>query len=510
MWTEARRFGLAACLAAGPAAAQGPLSAIDWLEDEMRRGATSAPLSVDEPPVTESATPEVIEVSPISGPATGAVGLLPTSVTGLPADLWAASQTEDVARRMRNADPSLLPSVRDLFFTLLLAELEPPAGEAGSSDFLSVRIDRLWAYGALEQAQALIERAGVGDREVFARYLDITLMTGTEDRACALLRERPALSPGFPERVFCLARSGDWAAAALTLETAEALGYVGVAEDVLLWRFLDPEIAEEELLPVPLPDPPSPLLFRLSEAVGEPLTTDRLPLAFAQADLRSNLGWRAQIEAAERLVRAGAISPNLLLGLYTERQPAASGGVWDRVSAVQALETALSTDAPADPALEAAWRALEPAGLLPALAEMYAPRLEGRALEGRGATLRLRLGLLTDGYEAAARAHSAADAQEAFLMALAEGRPGRAEAPDAAARAIADGFAASGPPPRLQGLMRQGRLGEAILSAIGLIEAGAAGDPDALSDAIAFFRAVGLENLARRAALEAMILDGRG
>ena len=39
---------------------------------------------------------------------------------------------------------------------------------------------------------------------------------------------------------------------------------------------------------------------------------------------------------------------------------------------------------------------------------------------------------------------------------------------------------------------------------------GARGDLNKLSDAIALFRAVGLEDVARRAALQAMILDRRG
>ena len=55
-------------------------------------------------------------------------------------------------------------------------------------------------------------------------------------------------------------------------------------------------------------------------------------VAFAQADMRDNTGWKAQLEAAERLARNGVLDPNQLLGLYTEEKAAASGGVWDRVA----------------------------------------------------------------------------------------------------------------------------------------------------------------------------------
>jgi hypothetical protein len=54
----------------------------------------------------------------------------------------------------------------------------------------------------------------------------VTLLTGTEHDACAILRSQPALAPTLPARVFCLARNGDWNAAVLTLNTARALGDV--------------------------------------------------------------------------------------------------------------------------------------------------------------------------------------------------------------------------------------------------------------------------------------------
>ncbi|AMY70029.1 hypothetical protein [Frigidibacter mobilis] len=171
-------------------------------------------------------------------------------------------------------------------------------------------------------------------------------------RRCA----KPPGRPTFPARIFCLARGGDWNAAALTLSTGEALGHIDAETGTLLARFLDPELADgaEDL---PLPARPSPLVLRLMEAVGQPMPTTTLPLAFAQSDLRSNSGWKTRIEAGERLARTGAIGPNLLLGLYTERGPAASGGVWDRVAAVQALEAALAASD-----MDAVARALSPPG----------------------------------------------------------------------------------------------------------------------------------------------------
>ena len=81
----------------------------------------------------------------------------------------------------------------------------------------------------------------------------------------------------------------------------------------------------------------------LETGQGPGLMFVTLPLAFAHAELRDTAGWKSQIESAERLARAGVIAPNVLLGLYTERLPAASGGVWDRAAAFQRFESALTS-----------------------------------------------------------------------------------------------------------------------------------------------------------------------
>ena len=60
--------------------------------------------------------------------------------------------------------------------------------------------------------------------EPFRRWFDIALLIGREDRACDIMLETPQIAPTFPARIFCLARSGDWNAAALSLRTGETLG----------------------------------------------------------------------------------------------------------------------------------------------------------------------------------------------------------------------------------------------------------------------------------------------
>lgn len=504
----------AAALGLGPGAAQAqaPLSAIDWLSESVATPvAAPAVQPVEEEPVGDGARLDEITVSPIDAVSADAVGLLPASVTGLPRDLWGRAPSAELAGLFGALETGLLPAMQELLFTLLLAELDPPSDSDPSGQLFLARVDALLALGAVDQAQALLDRAGPDDAERFRRWFDASLLTGTENAACERLRGAPGLSPTLPARIFCLARGGDWNAAALTLETGRALGGMTGAEDALLTRFLDVETFEGAPA-LPVPSRPSPLNYRLYEAIGEPLPTTTLPLAFAQADLRANAGWKAQLEAAERLARSGALPANKLLGLYTERLPAASGGVWDRVAAVQRFDVALTAAVPAavSAALPDAWAAMAEVDLEVVFAEAYGPRLSAMTLTGDAAALGFRVALLTRDYETAAAGYAPDTGEDRFLKALARGDLAGVAPFDRVARAVADGFLAAGAPDVLAAEVGVGNLGAAILRAIALMTDGARGDLNKLGDAIALFRAVGLEDVARRAALQVLILEPRG
>jgi hypothetical protein len=379
---------------------------------------------------------------------------------------------------------------------------------------LVARLDALLALGALDEAGALLDKSGAEDPALFRRAFDVGLLTGREAVACRLLQRTPDLSPTFPARIFCLARSGDWNAANLTLETGRALRAITPDEDALMTRFLDEDL-DHDAVPLPLPARPSPLEFRLYEAIGEPVPTTTLPRAYAHADLRPTTGWKAQIEAAERLAAAGAIAPNRLLGLYTERRPAASGGVWDRVAAFQAFDRALGARDPAAVAqsLPQVWEAMAAADLEVAFAELFASELAEVPLTDEAARLAWRIRLLSTRYEAAANDLPGGDEavpMDRFLAALARGRPADVPAPDARAAAITAGFTNGSPPTRLAALVAAGRLGEAILRAMTLVNDGASGDFAQVTDGLALLRQAGLEDTARRSALQMLILDRRG
>ncbi|UWQ48230.1 hypothetical protein K3720_09655 [Leisingera caerulea] len=496
----------AGVMMAGSALANEPLAAIDWLNRPPPRSGLPGTVLL-EPPVTGTAAVPPVAVTPLET-LQPPVGLVPAAATGLPPDMWRGSSAEDIARLIETVPVRGSPAMQALLFTLLLSESRPPANS--KDRILLARLDRLLALGAADPSQALAEHAGpISSKERFARWFDTTLLTGSEDASCEALAAAPHLSDSYGARIFCAARRSDWPTAALMLETAHALELLPKERMDLLDRFLNPDLFEMAP-PLPHPADPDPLTFRLFETIGEPMPTAPLPPAFAAADLRDIAGWKAQLEAAERLARGGALNPNQYLGLFSDRKPAASGGIWDRVAAVQQLEHDLnsgSADA-LSASLPRAWAAMQQAGTETVFADLFAEPLARADLNGPEKALAWRIRLLSPLYELAAHAAPAAGAEEQFLARLAQGRPGDAPAPSPLAEAIALGFEPERPvPARIRQLLDNGQLGEAILRSMVLFAQGADGNLGDLTAALAAFRAVGLEDTARRASLQLMLLE---
>lgn len=518
---------VAGAVAPGPAAADNPLSAIDWLTRTVDQPPTGgdghgAPPPAGPVPEPRGAVPgltlETITVTPLDAPTVDALGLLPAERAGLPRDLWGPTPSADLAARLAQLSPDTLPALQQLTLRLLLAELDPPGDAEGRGALFLARLDRLVAFGALDQALSLIEAAAPAeDPALFARWFDLALLAGDVAPACTALRGAPALAAGHPleiaARAYCLARGGDWEEAEALLATPEA-AHVPEAERTALKRFLDPEA---DHAPPPPPGtgraPASPLLWHLLDTLGEAPPTATLPLAFAHADLGPTAGWKARIEAAERLTRAGVMTPNRLLGLYTERAPAASGGVWERVRVIQQLEAALlaeNTERLAD-ILPPAWAQMVEAELEVAFADLYAERLLRLELSDEAAALAYRAGLLTDAAAEVAARPGPAPRRAAFAATIAAGQlaPDSPRPSGAMAEAIALGLAEQPDPVLAARLADLGR-GQALLEALALLQSGGSEDARAVAEALALLRAAGQEEVARRTAVQILLLDRRG
>ncbi|MCR9147274.1 MAG: hypothetical protein NXH74_08740 [Rhodobacteraceae bacterium] len=499
-----------ACLAllATPALADEPLGVIDWLRNPAPISLAQPLLApLNEPQISGGASVPQVEVMPLDMPRPDAVGLLPGNTTGLPATLWTASSTDALSAQFARIANDPLPAIQALYYTLLLAEADPPADAGPDARFLKARIAALQKLGAVEPALALAERAGPQRKSLFDTWFDLALLSGNEDAACKALARQPQLTDRFETRIFCGARTGDWQTAALTFETARAVGALPAPLDGMLAQYLDPETIENtpELAP---PSRMTPLLFRLHEANGTPLPTRNLPRAFAIADLRGLSGWRAELEAAERLAHTGALPANRLLGLYTIQAPAASGGIWDRVARVQDLETALADRdiAGIEAGLPALWSDMKREGLAVVFAALYAEPLSKITLTGPAARIAFDMALLSPDYELLAATYPAQGRRAQFMRDLARGAPDPGLARNTAERAIATAFQPTDASGDHTALLRAGRLGQAIMAAALQLDSATPNQRLDLVAGLQTLRAVGLEDTARRAALQILLL----
>lgn len=493
------------------AALEEPLSAIEWLSDVVRKVPAPTPPRPEfkTKDVATSASVSAVTTTPLGRIKLDAVGLLPRSKTGLPIDFWSRSSAKDLAAQLAELRTDLPPPLLRFLTTMLLAELPAPADSADGAELFLARVDKFLELGALDQAQALIRRAGPTRPELFGRWFDVSLLIGNEGPACRAMLQTPSIAPTYPARIFCLARAGDWDAAALTLGTAETLGVISAREDALLARFLDPELFEGEPF-LPIPDRITPLSFRMHEAIGEPLSLGGLPNAFAYSDLSDSSGWKTRIAAAERLARTGAVRPEQLFALYSERSPAASGGVWDRVKAIQTFEATLNDGEPAaiSKSLPVATRAMRSAGLEHAFGQAYGARLLKYPLIGQGAVEAVRAGLMSDEYEVTAQSQLPPDTP-AIWRAAATDQFDAIRSADPLESAIIAGFTATEPPAGYQALLAQRRMGEAVLQAMQLMADGPRADLADIERGLALFKHLALHDVARQTALHILLTRSR-
>ena len=488
-------IALLSLVLASPAAAEAPLSAIDWLSDSLR-----APPVAPGGAVAEDARPGEVTTTTLEDGTLPLAGL--HDGAGLPDGLWDGAGARDIVTALDRLPERLPGRLDDLLVRLLTARAAPPVwGRLDAGDLMVARVDTLLARGHLSAAAALAAEGGDGTEgaaEMFRRRFDIALLTGDENDVCEELKDAPGLSPTWPARVFCLARNGDFDAAALTYGTAESLGMLAPGEDTLLAMFLDPELFADEDLGAP-PRRPTPLEYRLWEAVGERQPTAGLPLAFAHADLSDRYGWKTRLEAAERLAAMGALSADRLFALYAENREAASGGLWDRVGAVADLRRALEAGDPDAVAetLPVAWDRMRARGLDRVFAEAFAVDLAGLPLTGEAGTAAVEVALLAPGPFRAPKADGGHD----DLIALAGGGAGRD--PQVAAALSGSG---SGDGDRNGDRHGSGDApGLTALRAMEDLAAGADGDAARLAKGLAALCAAGFADEARRVAVAVLL-----
>jgi len=517
MW---RGLAMAALLAGaafltGAARAEPPKSAINWLSESLLQ----PPNFVISPPGrTGYSLPTPITSMPLEMVSRDAAGLLPPAVTGFPNAIWGNLPAADAARLITEMGPSALPAAASLFKQVLLAQSDPPQNAGPDGALFLARIDTLFAMGALDEAEALIQLAGVQEPEIFRRWFEIGLIGQRTDAPCAALRARPSLSDDVATRTICLARAGDWNAAAITVSLAESLGQITLEDGDLLVRFLDPEMFAD-LPDAGNPDPLDPITFTLREALVLPRPEAPLPLPYLNTDLTLHTPARQRILAAERLVRASAIPPNLLFAAYRGARAASSGGVWGRAELVQALDAALISedDARLAAAITSAMVGFAGANLLTALADEFADTLAHfpPAPETGQIAPRIRRLLLLAGRPMAQWANlgRADPPLVQFAIRLASNTPIEGISPyaDPLPEAIHLAFANLTPPqqdlPQWLEKIEAGNFAEGLLHALSLLANGRDSDPKNLHKGLYLLRKLDMEAAARRVAIQLLLIE---
>ena len=480
------------------AALANPKSAIPWLTESLEAppvssGGTTTPSQPDATGIVET---------PLSAPVRDGLGILPPDLTGFPRDLWAGTSLPSATFLLETTPLAGPPSLRALFLQVLMAETDPPFGASDASGFLLSRIDRLMAFGALEQAEALIERAQPDTEPLFRRWFDIALLTGRADLACAALENSPMMAPTSKVRIFCLTRTGDWDAAQIALNAAADLGTITKDEATLFSMFIDPALSEE-LAPPPPGRPMKSLEFVMRGATGLPIPRRELPPAFFHTDLENYIPIRYRISSAERLVGEGVVAPSVLFAAYREEEPAASGSIWDRAAAVQAFDGSLLA-ADLGPHLQALDAEMHPNGLRAAAATEIASRLATYApaeIPPEWHDLVAAYILLGGEAEAASAwvsEKSRSDIRLAAAIVAGEPASGLGRAFSGAPEDITD--------PAIAALIEKNRYGEALMEAIGRLASDERVEEDDAIRALAGLRALGLDDAARRIAVERLLL----
>lgn len=496
---------LAACHAQ---ASEHPQSAIPWLSKVLATPDPSLQTAADPDPSAQ------ITVTPLGDHSLDPIGILPAEQTGIPRDFWANSSTLRARQLISNTRFDGPPALRSLFRDILLSQLDPPKGGSTSNAAFLARLDKLLAIGALDYAGSLIQEAGADSPELFSRWFDISLLTNNADEACTMLSHSPMLSPSRKVQVFCLARSGDWDAAAVSLTLAESLGQLDAVDSQLMAFFLDPALIEEE-------DPPAArmpmtaLEFLIRESVGLPRASPPLPLAFLHTDLADYVPVRFQMAAAEQLVREGLLDPARLFAAYRQEAPASSGGIWDRAAAVQNLDAARGAEF--GTAFARMDRQLTQAGLRMAAVDQLAPKLASMThathpdLNPDLAALYLLLKATPNLARPWITDRSSAELRIAALI-LGDSRPIPRNI-TASQHAILAPFLETDPArlldDRQKMLIRQKKTGEVVFAAIDILAHADRPDPDDTSRALAALRQVGLDSRAREIAVQLLLLDLR-
>lgn len=305
---------------------------------------------------------------------TDGIGLFPAENANLPTDLWKGSTDAELADALGALPTPRLHRARAFLYELLLAETAPPFATTQDGVFFLARVQKLVSLGDAENAYALLQAAQPWTPLLYPIGFDLALVIGTQTLHCADLVSRNDLANLDAAKIYCAAQNTAWERAITALRIAAASKSIPERDIEFLYAFL---YAEEDAAENLTLRPETPLEATILRSLGIEIDPrDHAPL-FAHFSLDGSAGWRAELFAAQRLGQTDAIAANKFLGVYSHQSPAASGGIWDSVSAFQSFDAALEAGDTGGIAmtLPAAWQAMTNDGTEVLFANLYTDRL---------------------------------------------------------------------------------------------------------------------------------------
>ena len=321
------------------------MSAIDWLGEKINDPPDFYAFPREKNGKSEESNIE-IKVDQLPGISKNSIGIFGGIRLGLPVNIWSGENETLIANEIRAISPSNLFRLNRFLKKVLLVEADPPVTNLkekySGKLFLRARISKLISMGALDDAEELLKSANPSrDPVLLDLWADVSFLTERLNEFCKTILKihNGEMFPAY--RVICLARSGDWNAAALTLATYSSMKKIETGLEILLINYLDHE-AELEIKNKELCLKDIPVLVYLCNFSGIKPYENTLPIEFSYNNLSKGKSLRARINASEELVKSGALDPNILFANYKIKQASTSGGVWARVKLVQELDKKLN------------------------------------------------------------------------------------------------------------------------------------------------------------------------
>ena len=321
-----------------------PMSAIDWLAKK-----------INDPPVFYTYPSEIdensnIEIEKMVLPniSKNSIGIYPSIKIGINSDIWKNNNEIEISTILKKIRISDLYYLNRLLKRILLIETDPPIiavdEKFSGTIFLRQRILKLIQMGALDDAEALIlDAEPTFDPNLTDLWSEISFLTYRFERFCKAILNgyHNSLEPA--HKIICLARSGDWNAAALSLATFSSINEIDSDHEKLLINYLDHE-AELEIINKDKCEEDKSVIIYLCNFSNITTQIPNYGVKFLYNNLGRGKSIRSRIVASEELVKSGALNPNILFSTYKIKQPSTSGGVWARAKLVQELDRIIQYD----------------------------------------------------------------------------------------------------------------------------------------------------------------------